>query len=104
MIYILQYIPSFYIVIINTKALFVFEKAMKTDQSHFVNLAYNDTPDTQSHGITVKFEGDRVKGGVNPDSVSETGQDSEGYTNKGRDGLERNISTVSEGLTTSSTQ
>ena len=102
MIYILQYVPSFYIVIINTKALFVFEKAMKTDQSHFVNLAYNDTPVT--HGITVKFEGDRVKGGVNPDSVSETGQDSEGYSNKGRDGLERNISTVSEGLTTSSTQ
>ena len=77
---------------------------MKTDQSHFVNLAYNDTPDTQSHGITVNFEEDRVKGGVNPDSVSETGHDSEGYTNKGRDGLERSISTVSEGLTTSSTQ
>ena len=77
---------------------------MKTEQSHFVNLAYNDIPDTQSHRITVNFEEDRVKGGVNPDSVSETGHASAGYPNKGRDGLERNISTVSEGLTTSSTQ
>ena len=77
---------------------------MKTDQSHFVNVAYNETPDTQSHGITVNFEEDRVKGGVNPDSVSEMGHDLEGYTNKGRDALEGNVSTVSEGLTTSSTQ